>query len=178
MCGIAGVFAHARERRVDADTVAAMTKTLAHRGPDGDGLRIALGYGLGHRRLAIVDVATGQQPMPLPGERLWITFNGEIYNHLDLRRELEGAGCVFRTRSDTEVLLHGYRQWGTALAARLRGMFAFAIVSARSRSTSPSATGCSRSHPSSRRCTRSGSTGGCAPTRSRSSSRCATCPTR
>jgi asparagine synthase (glutamine-hydrolysing) len=128
MCGIAGLFAHARERLVDAGTVAAMTKTLAHRGPDGDGLRIAAGYGLGHRRLAIVDVATGQQPMSLPGERLWVTFNGEIYNHLDLRRELEGAGCVFRTHSDTEVLLHGYRQWGTALAARLRGMFAFAIV--------------------------------------------------
>ena len=128
MCGIAGLFAHARERPVDAAVLAAMTRALAHRGPDGDGLRVRPGYGLGHRRLAIVDLAGGAQPMATADGQVWVTYNGEIYNHLELRRELEAAGCAFRTRSDTEVLLHGWRVWGTDLAARLRGMFAFALV--------------------------------------------------
>jgi asparagine synthase (glutamine-hydrolysing) len=128
MCGIAGLFAHERGRPVDANVLAAMTRVLAHRGPDGDGLRSGPGYGLGHRRLAIVDLASGAQPMGLADGTLWVTFNGEIYNYLDLRRELEAKGCRFRSHSDTEVLLHGYRAWGTGLAARLRGMFAFAIV--------------------------------------------------
>lgn len=128
MCGIAGLFAHERGRPVDAHVLAAMTRALAHRGPDGEGLRSGSGYGLGHRRLAIVDLASGAQPMGLADGALWVTFNGEIYNYLDLRRELEAKGCQFRSHSDTEVLLHGYRAWGTGLAARLRGMFAFAIV--------------------------------------------------
>jgi len=131
MCGIAGVFGADRTAPVDAAVVRAMTAALAHRGPDGDGVRIGPGYGLGHRRLAIVDLATGSQPMATPDGALWVTFNGEIYNYLDLRRELEGAGVVFRTTSDTEVLLHGWRAWGTGLAGRLRGMFAFAIVDER-----------------------------------------------
>ncbi|MEI6129964.1 MAG: asparagine synthase (glutamine-hydrolyzing) [Planctomycetota bacterium] len=128
MCGIAGLFAHERGRVIDEAVVAAMTQSVAHRGPDGEGLRCALGYGLGHRRLAIVDLSGGAQPMGLPDGKLWVTFNGEIYNHLELRHELEARGCVFRTHSDTEVLLHGFRAWGTGLASRLRGMFAFAIV--------------------------------------------------
>ncbi len=131
MCGIAGFFHRDRARPVDADMLARMTASIAHRGPDGDGLRNGPGYGLGHRRLAIVDVASGAQPMGLAGVGLWVTFNGEIYNYLDLRRELEGHGAVFTTNSDTEVLLHGYLRWGTALASRLRGMFAFAIVDER-----------------------------------------------
>jgi asparagine synthase (glutamine-hydrolysing) len=128
MCGIAGLFADRAERVVDRDVVAAMTRSLAHRGPDGEGVQIGAGYGLGHRRLAIVDLASGQQPMAVSDGKLWVTYNGEIYNYLDLRGELEARGHVFRTRSDTEVLLHGYREWGDGLAARLRGMFAFAIV--------------------------------------------------
>ncbi|MCK5942369.1 MAG: asparagine synthase (glutamine-hydrolyzing), partial [Planctomycetes bacterium] len=128
MCGICGVFSHARERTVDADLVARMSATLVHRGPDGHDLRRGPGYALGHRRLAIVDVAGGLQPMATPDERLWVTFNGEIYNHVELREQLERQGVTFRTRSDTEVLLHGYRAWGTQLASKLRGMFAFVIV--------------------------------------------------
>ncbi len=128
MCGIAGVFADEAQRTIDEEMVRRMTRRIAHRGPDGEGLRAGPGYVFGHRRLAIVDVATGQQPMGLADASVWVTFNGEIYNHEDLRTELEARGAVFRTRSDTEVLLHGYRAWGTGLAARLRGMFAFAIV--------------------------------------------------
>src|SRR5262245_53560111 len=105
-----------------------MTRTLRHRGPDGEGVRCGPGYGLGHRRLSIVDVAGGAQPMDDGTGELWVTFNGEIYNYLELRAELEAAGCRFRTRTDTEVLLHGYRVWGEGMVARLRGMFAFALV--------------------------------------------------
>ena len=128
MCGIAGLFAFDRQRPVDVDLVRRMTETIRHRGPDGDGVRAGSGYALGHRRLAIVDLAGGGQPMALPDEKVWVTFNGEIYNYLELRDELVGQGATFRTNSDTEVLLHGYRAWGTGLAERLRGMFAFVIV--------------------------------------------------
>ena len=128
MCGIAGVFAFARDRVVAAAVAQAMADRIAHRGPDGEGVRVGPGYALGHRRLAIVDLAGGAQPMALPDEKLWLTFNGEIYNYLELRAELQATGCVFRTNSDTEVMLHGYRAWGTGLAARLRGMFALVIV--------------------------------------------------
>ncbi len=128
MCGISGIFAFSQEAQVDGALVARMTATLIHRGPDGEGLRRGAGYALGHRRLSIVDVAAGTQPMSTADERLWVTFNGEIYNHEELRAQLEQRGAVFRTRSDTEVLLHGYREWGTKLASRLRGMFAFVIV--------------------------------------------------
>ncbi|MEO6593224.1 MAG: asparagine synthase (glutamine-hydrolyzing) [Planctomycetota bacterium] len=128
MCGIAGLFALDKERAVEPRLASAMAERLRHRGPDGDGLRAGAGYALVHRRLAIVDVAGGAQPMSTADQRLWVTYNGEIYNYLELRAELEQQGCVFRTRSDTEVLLHGYRAWGTQLASRLRGMFAFALV--------------------------------------------------
>lgn len=131
MCGIAGIHAFARDAHVDPELVRRMGATLEHRGPDGDGLRHGPGYALAHRRLAIVDLAGGAQPMATPDEEVWVTFNGEIYNYRELRRELEGKGCVFRTESDTEVLLHGYRVWGRGLAARLRGMFAFAVVDER-----------------------------------------------
>ncbi|MFN3240188.1 MAG: asparagine synthase (glutamine-hydrolyzing) [Planctomycetota bacterium] len=128
MCGISGMFAYSRERSVDPALVARMNDTLVHRGPDGHDLRQGPGYVLGHRRLAIVDVAGGLQPMATADGRLWVTFNGEIYNYLELRRQLEAKGVTFRTRSDTEVLLYGYREWGTQLASKLRGMFAFVIV--------------------------------------------------
>ncbi|MCR9247845.1 MAG: asparagine synthase (glutamine-hydrolyzing) [bacterium] len=128
MCGIAGVFAFDRARAVPAELARAMADRMTHRGPDGDGVRAGPGYALGHRRLSIVDIAGSPQPMALPDERLWVTFNGEIYNYQELRAELQNQGVVFRTNGDTEVLLHGYRAWGTGLASRLRGMFAFAIV--------------------------------------------------
>ncbi|HEX5052246.1 MAG TPA: asparagine synthetase B, partial [Planctomycetota bacterium] len=128
MCGIAGLFALQRERAVEPSLVAAMADRIRHRGPDGDGLHAGPGYALTQRRLAIVDIQGGAQPMGTADERLWVTYNGEIYNHLDLRAELEQKGCVFRTKSDTEVLLHGYRTWGVELAAKLRGMFAFVLV--------------------------------------------------
>ena len=128
MCGIAGVFGFHRQSAVDVDLIRRMNDSIIHRGPDGDGIRVGSGYALGHRRLAIVDIADGAQPMSLSDERLWLTFNGEIYNHRELRDELEQSGVVFRTNSDSEVLLHGYRAWGTGLAAKLRGMFAFVIV--------------------------------------------------
>lgn len=128
MCGIAGIFAADPRVVIDASLVRAMTRVQAHRGPDGEGIRSGPGYGLGHRRLAIVDLGGGQQPMAAADGRLWVTFNGEIYNHDELRTELQAAGHRFATRSDTEVLLHGYREWGERLPERLRGMFAFAIV--------------------------------------------------
>ncbi|MBX3463449.1 MAG: asparagine synthase (glutamine-hydrolyzing) [Planctomycetes bacterium] len=128
MCGIAGMLAASPQAPVDPAVAVAMADRLRHRGPDGDGVRGGPGYALAHRRLAIVDRAGGAQPMGTADGRLWVTFNGEIYNHLELRAELAAGGAEFRTRSDTEVLLHGYRAWGTDLASRLRGMFAFAIV--------------------------------------------------
>jgi asparagine synthase (glutamine-hydrolysing) len=125
MCGIAG-FAGAGSRR-DIET---MTRALAHRGPDGEGF-YADAFApvfLGHRRLAILDLATGDQPMWSADGETGIVFNGEVYNHLELRADLTRRGHRFRTdHSDTEVLIHGYREWGEELPGRLNGMFAFAI---------------------------------------------------
>ncbi len=131
MCGIAGWFSLGR-RALDPDVALRMADALRHRGPDGDGVRQTARYALAHRRLAIVDVAGGAQPMATPDEQAWLVFNGEIYNYVELRDELQQQhGVRFTTRSDSEVLLQGWRAWGTALAARLRGMFAFAIVDER-----------------------------------------------
>jgi asparagine synthase (glutamine-hydrolysing) len=104
-----------------------MADAQRHRGPDGEGFHAEPHLGFGHRRLAIVDLAGGAQPMATPAGDVVVTFNGEIYNHAGLRRELERLGHVFRTRSDTEVLLHGWRAWGRELLPRLNGMFAFAL---------------------------------------------------
>ncbi len=104
-----------------------MTEVLAHRGPDGSGVWTAPGVGLGHRRLSIIDVAGSPQPMMSASERLVISFNGEIYNFRELRRELEARGLEFRTEGDTEVILAAYEQWGADCVAKLHGMFAFAI---------------------------------------------------
>ncbi len=131
MCGVCGWFGFSRAKTVEPALLGAMNDALVHRGPDGEGVRRGEGYALGHRRLAIVDLAGGAQPMATPDEQLWVTFNGEIYNHEELREQLEQDGVRFRTRSDTEVLLHGYRRWGTQLASRLRGMFAFVLVDER-----------------------------------------------
>jgi asparagine synthase (glutamine-hydrolysing) len=132
MCGIAARFAAQGGLASQAvHEVAAMTESLRHRGPDGSGLLdrqpIAV---LGHRRLSIIDVAQGHQPMGTPDGDLWITFNGEIYNYRELRRQLEAHGHAFRTNSDTEVILFAYREWGEQAAQRLEGMFAFALFDA------------------------------------------------
>ncbi len=129
MCGICG-FAGSGDQGV----LARMNALLAHRGPDGEGFHAHARHNvrLGHRRLAIVDLASGAQPMATADRGLCVTFNGEIYNHQDLRRELEALGHRFQTHHcDTEVLLHGYRQWGRGLTARLSGMWAFCIHDAR-----------------------------------------------
>ena len=123
MCGIAG-FVGAGDR----ETLARMTARLAHRGPDDSGLWNDGAVFLGHRRLSIVDLEGGHQPMATADGDLILIFNGEIYNHAELRAELKGRGHVFQTdHSDSEVLLHGYREWGAALPNRLNGMWAFAI---------------------------------------------------
>jgi len=130
MCGIAGLWSPAP---VDRALVRAMTAALAHRGPDGEGHEFDDEVGLGHRRLSIIDLATGRQPMTSEDGTLSIVFNGEIYNFRALRRELEARGHRFRTRSDTEVILHLYQDLGPDLVTRLRGMFAFAIRDRRRR---------------------------------------------
>jgi asparagine synthase (glutamine-hydrolysing) len=125
MCGIAGFVG-----RGDRTDLERMTRAIAHRGPDADGhwIEEATAVHLGHRRLAIVDLAGGGQPMGTADGQLQIVFNGEIYNHVELRAQLKARGCVFQTdHSDTEVLLHGYREWGDELVTRLNGMWAFAI---------------------------------------------------
>ncbi|KQT33525.1 asparagine synthase [Sphingomonas sp. Leaf412] len=131
MCGIAGLFHPAVAKPVDPARVRAMGDAMAHRGPDGSGVWTAPGVGLAHRRLSIIDVAGSPQPMVDADARHAIVFNGEIYNYRDLRIELQALGRVFRTDGDTEVLLHGYAQWGPSLLDRLNGMFAFAIHDAK-----------------------------------------------
>lgn len=139
MCGIAGIYSHAGRERVDPGTLARMRDTMTHRGPDGAGLWIASdgAVGLAHRRLSIIDLSTtADQPMPNEDESVWVTFNGEIYNHLGLRQQLVAAGHRFRTdHSDTEVLVHGYEEWGMeGLAQRIEGDYAFGLWDTRQRS--------------------------------------------
>jgi asparagine synthase (glutamine-hydrolysing) len=134
MCGIAGRFNFKTGRPVDAGTIRTMCDFLSHRGPDGHGVWTDGAIGLGHRRLAIIDLSdAGRQPMATPDGDLNVTFNGEIYNFLELRRELEGRGHVFNSRTDTEVILAAYREWGVGCLDRLRGMFALALWDARRR---------------------------------------------
>jgi asparagine synthase (glutamine-hydrolysing) len=126
MCGIAGTI-----NFIDAERLSAMTDAQAHRGPDDRGVRMfpEERVGLGHRRLSILDLSpAGHEPMSNADETLWITFNGEIYNFLELRRELEREGCELKSQTDTEVILRLYEREGTACLKRLNGMFAFAIL--------------------------------------------------
>ena len=110
-----------------------MTDAIAHRGPDADGFYVGDGIGLGHRRLSIIDLATGDQPLANEDGSVWVVFNGEIYNFADVRADLEARGHRFRTHSDTEVIVHGYEEWGEAVVDRLRGMFAIALWDERRR---------------------------------------------
>lgn len=128
MCGIAGIIYEGRPCEAVTSAVRRMIKLQHHRGPDGEGFYETVGASLGHCRLAIIDLSdTGHQPMADSEGRCWITFNGEIYNYLELAEELRGLGYRFKGKSDTEVLLAAYQQWGEACVQRLRGMFAFAI---------------------------------------------------
>jgi len=132
VCGIAGIL-HLADGIAAPDAVAAMTRTLAHRGPDGQGIYANGPIALGHRRLAIIDLDTGQQPMSSSDGTLVLSFNGEIYNYVELKRELERAGRTFRTSSDTEVLIAAYEAWGLDCLERLNGMWAVALWDPRER---------------------------------------------
>ncbi|MBC2777919.1 XrtA/PEP-CTERM system amidotransferase [Parasphingopyxis marina] len=127
MCGVAGIFHLETAKPVDPERVRAMIDAMPHRGPDGAGVWTAQGVGFGHLRLSVIDLATGDQPMTTPDEKLVVTYNGEIYNFREIRQELEAAGHVFRTHSDTETILHGWRQWGPRCVEHFHGMFAFAL---------------------------------------------------
>ncbi len=134
MCGICGKIYFDPARLVTQQEVLQMSHTLAHRGPDGEGVWANGNVGLAHRRLAIIDLrAVAAQPMSNADGSVWITFNGEIYNFRELRADLEARGYRFRTQSDTEVIIHAYEAYGRDCLARLRGMFAFAIWDARTR---------------------------------------------
>ncbi len=135
MCGICGIYAYGGVTDAESDRrdVQAMMDTLRHRGPDGEGLTQHGPATLGHRRLSIVDVAGGAQPLANEDDTVWVTYNGEIYNFSDLRSELERSGHRFRTRTDTEVLVHGYEVWGDDVVSRLNGIFAFGLWDDRNR---------------------------------------------
>jgi asparagine synthase (glutamine-hydrolysing) len=127
MCGIAGQFNFERREPVERETIVRMARSIAHRGPDDEGYFTAGPVGLGFRRLSIIDLTGGHQPMSDAEGMVWVIFNGEIYNYKELRAELRGKGHQFRTNSDTEVIIHGYKEWGTDVFSRLNGMFGLAI---------------------------------------------------
>ncbi len=127
MCGITGVFDLREQRTINRDVLARINDMQWHRGPDEAGLHIEPGLGLGHRRLSIIDIAAGQQPLANEDDTVWVVFNGEIYNFVDLIPELTALGHVFKTRSDTETIVHAWEQWGEDCVHHFRGMFAFAL---------------------------------------------------
>ena len=127
MCGIVGIFDIQGTLEVDTQLLSRMNETQHHRGPDEGGLHIEPGVGLGHRRLSIIDLSTGQQPLFNEDRSVVVVFNGEIYNFQTLIPELQALGHVFRTKSDTEVIVHAWEAWGEACVTRFRGMFAFAL---------------------------------------------------
>jgi asparagine synthase (glutamine-hydrolysing) len=127
VCGICGQYNFADGLPVEADVIKRMTGALVHRGPDDEGFFLSGPLGFGFRRLSIIDLGGGHQPMSDQAESVWIVFNGEIYNYKELRGELESYGHSFRTNSDTEVIIHGYKQWGDEVLTHLNGMFGLAI---------------------------------------------------
>lgn len=128
MCGIAGFIT---TKKAELHSIKTMTDAIAHRGPDGEGHYLYENTAIGHRRLSIIDLDTGHQPMCNEKETVWITYNGELYNYIELRNILKAKGHRFRTKSDTEVIIHAYEQWGTKCLNRFRGMFAFCIMDLR-----------------------------------------------
>ena len=127
MCGISGLFDGAGRRDLDRNLLDRMNEVQFHRGPDEHGVHVEPGLALAHRRLSIIDLSTGQQPLYNEDESVVVVFNGEIYNFHELVKELEACGHTFRTHSDTEVIVHGWEQWGESCVTRFRGMFAFAL---------------------------------------------------
>jgi asparagine synthase (glutamine-hydrolysing) len=127
MCGICGQVKIASDEPVDQETIRRMSRTMFHRGPDDEGYFFDKSLGFGFRRLSIIDLSGGHQPMSDADESVWVVFNGEIYNYKELRAELEGRGHKFRTSSDTEVIIHGYKQWGADVFNHLNGMFGVGI---------------------------------------------------
>lgn len=127
MCGIAGFVSPSLDAGATPEVMASMLSLIRHRGPDEAGYYLDDGVAMGTVRLSVIDLATGAQPMADPSDRYWICFNGELYNHIELRRELRGLGRRFRTRSDTEVVLQAWAQWGAGCLPRFNGAFAFAI---------------------------------------------------
>jgi asparagine synthase (glutamine-hydrolysing) len=134
MCGITGIFDLRGGRNFARDLVVSMNDSQSHRGPDESGVHLEPGVALGHRRLSIIDLASGQQPLYNEDQSVVVVFNGEIYNYQELIPELQRLGHVFRTRSDTEVIVHAWEAWGERCVDRFRGMFAFALWD-RNRST-------------------------------------------
>jgi len=126
MCGITGIF-NLKGGEISREVLKEMNNRLIHRGPDGEGFWVDNGIGLGHRRLSIIDIESGTQPMTNEDGTVHITFNGEIYNHELLREKLESKGHIFKTRCDTEVIVHLYEEIGKECVTHLNGMFAFAI---------------------------------------------------
>jgi len=127
MCGICGIYNLSKEKRTDMDLLKQMTHILRHRGPDEFGFYDDDRIGLGHSRLSIIDLAQGKQPIHNENKSIWITFNGEIFNYLELREELVKKGHQFYTHSDTEVIIHLYEEKGIDCIRELNGQFAFAI---------------------------------------------------
>ncbi|MGC1817910.1 MAG: asparagine synthetase B, partial [Casimicrobiaceae bacterium] len=127
MCGITGIFDTRGRSDIDRATLVRINESQHHRGPDEVGLHLEPGVGLGHRRLSIIDLSTGQQPLYNEDRSVCIVYNGEVYNYQALIVELTALGYRFRTRSDTEAIVHAWEAWGEDCVARLRGMFAFAL---------------------------------------------------
>src|SRR3954462_3457545 len=127
MCGITGIIDLKGRREVSRTLLSRMNETQVHRGPDAGGLHMEAGVGLAHRRLSIIDLATGQQPLFNEDGSVAVVFNGEIYNYRDRIPELAALGHTFRTKSDTEVIVHAWEAWGERCVERFRGMFAFAL---------------------------------------------------
>src|ERR1043166_9151698 len=126
MCGVVAILRW-EGSRIEANEIIRMTREMGHRGPDGEGFLRRERVALGHRRLSIIDIKGGKQPLCNEDGNIWVTFNGEIYNYRSLRGILQSKGHIFRTKSDTEVIVHAYEEWGDSCVERLRGMFAFVL---------------------------------------------------
>ncbi|HAO19925.1 MAG TPA: asparagine synthase (glutamine-hydrolyzing), partial [Desulfobacteraceae bacterium] len=132
MCGISGIF-HLNGQPVEKNDIETMNQTMIHRGPDGQGIFTQSEIGLGHRRLSIIDLEAGKQPMSNADGSIQVVFNGEIYNYLELKKELEAKGYQFRTRSDTESIIYAYEAYGDRFVEKLRGMFAIGLWDSRNK---------------------------------------------
>ena len=127
MCGICGILYFNREHTIDENLLKEMNNLMTHRGPDDEGYYVNSNIGFGHRRLSIIDLHTGHQPMTNEDKSIWVVHNGEIYNYLELRELLLKKGHKFYTRSDTEAIVHLYEEFGEDCVKKINGMFAFAV---------------------------------------------------